>query len=1480
VEKLGKVRRLRVPVRGLDRHPHLARQWVDQLQQRPGVKATANPLTGRILIEFASHLVEAGEVLAEVAELDAALCPLPGEDAPSHPLDPSPLRRSALRTAGAALGLSFIVARKLLGSPIPLDLRRNALRTAGLLGLVQSFPAIRHFLQRKLGNSGADMVLYAPMLCSLALSDGLLGLVLTAAEASVMLREVTARRQAWNLYEERLGEAPSVHAGAVIRIESGQRLPAAAQIVEGQGSTLAPGGEVVAVKPQDRVAAGSRLQGGPFVVELLGHRSRELPERPPATPTLTERYAEKLNLVSLACAGASLLVTRSPWRALESMLLVNPRPALVGAEMANIAADLRVTRSGLVVVGTRARRHVDRADVLVLECLRMLMDGYRLRGIISLRGHEPEAILAHAAGISLACGSPWGNVLPAAQASQAEHGHFENGLASARIGGQLYHLRIPPAELAERWTGRRIEPTEIPLLLEQGRQRIGVLLLRVQIPPGLQRLREMCQKHRIRIMVLSHDRTETERRLAERAQLEMHPGKDRVGLIRELQGQGLKVAYVTDHLACAESFWAADLAIGISQGRGSRFPGRADFLAPDLGGVADFLEAGVRRRRGAQQAIGFSVLANMAGIYRGLRSEVGLQSASAGVYWASLASLANVLWNLRGGRRRSAVSALWNDPRPDRWGRRTPEAVLKACSTRFEGLASAEAHQRRQGQFRQRRHSALIGSLMSQLSTPMSGILTAAGFVALLAEAPVDFLFIVGTLGLNVVIGVWQETSTSRAQESLRELSSPSALAWRDGAVREVEAREIVVGDVIQLQPGVRVAGDARVLDSSGLELDEASLTGESLPVRKLVDSGFDGQRVVLAGSDVVAGTGRAVVFGVGRSSRLGATMAAMQLDPGHDSPLGKKMSQLFSGYMPLAVAGGALVALSGMARLGLSSMPLVTGATIALAAIPEGLPLLSGVGEATVARRLRKQGALVRKLSSVEALGRVTVACTDKTGTLTEGRFRLMETRGEELPQLLRAAALACPTRSELIHPIDRAILDAAAANGLSRELEVERGWQLPFSSSRGFHVTWVEGCLYAKGAPERLLAYCPLSSEERSMWLHQAEQMAGQGLRVLLVAWAPMSQRPDNGLEAVFKVAGLLGMRDPLRSSAPEAARQCREAGIRLLILTGDHPATARAIAAELGQQVGADQVLTAAELSDMSDAQVDAALKAARIVARATPLDKLRIIESLQRQGEVVSMTGDGVNDAPALRLADVGVAMGRSGTQAARQAADVLLQEDDFATLVNALIEGRFFWRNMRRSLGLLLGGNLGELSLVVVASMVFFHAPLTTRQILAVNLITDALPALSVLLQPPRARQLSQLAREGQDTWDSSLRSSVIRRAMATSLPALASYGIVWTRSGDLTAARTQAFLSIVGTQLAQTLDAGRVEGTLSGSVLAASATSLAGLGAAMVIPGIRTVLQLSPLPGVNLGLCVASSLAAVFLNRAATVAPSVPGVAY
>jgi magnesium-transporting ATPase (P-type) len=460
---------------------------------------------------------------------------------------------------------------------------------------------------------------------------------------------------------------------------------------------------------------------------------------------------------------------------------------------------------------------------------------------------------------------------------------------------------------------------------------------------------------------------------------------------------------------------------------------------------------------------------------------------------------------------------------------------------------------------------------------------------------------------------------------------------------------------------------------------------------------------------------------------------------------------------------------------------------------------------------------------------------------------------------------------------PTDVAVLEAAERAGVAHGLE-RRGGESPFDSVRGFHATQVGGRLCVKGAAEILAERCtrvrrtdgrdqPIDAAGRRRLLERGEALARQGLRVLMVAEGDPDTSPVDPQR--LAALGFVGISDPLRPHAAEAVQRCRDAGVRVIMLTGDHPATALAIAEQAGLDAVPERLLTGAEIGSLADDTLGERLGRASVIARTSPLDKLRIVEILQARHHVVAMTGDGVNDAPALRLADVGVAMGRGGTQVAREAADLVLADDNVSTLAEALVEGRGFWQSLRRSLGLLFGGNAGEVGLMAAAAVAGMRSPLTTRQVLTVNLLTDVLPAMSVAMQPPDHRDLAQLAREGGAALDTRLRDDIVRRGIATGLPSFAAYLLAGRRS-TLAEARSVAFASVVTTQLIQTVDLGWSEGRLSPTVIGAMLGSLGIVASAVGVPGLRTALGFGALSPAGIMLAAGASAAAVPIARLLT----------
>lgn len=1490
--------RARITVRGLDRDPQLAKRVVEHLERREGVSAHINQLTGRVLVEFTEHEADLDDLISEVAGLE--LPELPGEDRPSHPLDSGPLFQSATRMIGATLGLSLLTGRRLFGADLALPGAASATQIATIISLVQSIPPIRYGLRRLFGRTLADLIINVPAIITLTVSGNPLGLTLVASESLRLLTEVVARRQSWQRYEEYEANALSAQPDAVIRAEAGERIPLPGYVIEGTGTAIGRDGMPLAVMPETIVPSGAKLFGGPFSLTLRAEKAFETftpaPRPAPIRPSLYERYIKVLGPISLLYAVGTAIWTRSLTRTLAALLLVNPRTAAIGLDSADLGASARVLRAGMTVVGTRKGRPIRLPDVVLLDGTRLLTDGLEVLSVLTLTTERESAeLLAIMAGISLAAGSPWGNVFRATGATHATEGAFDGKKASASISqvphtlGPLEDWRAYPQATRLRQRGNYV----LALRNEQNGEVLALLALRPRLATGVTELVQTCQRRGVALHVLASGDQLAVQMVAHRAAITVVENDNAVQAIREEQRSGLAIAFISDNAGASAAFDACDLAIGLTNDR-YRLSARADVVAPDLEAIAAIVDAGGRRNTTIRDSVGFSILSNIFGLFWGVRGMPGVEQASRAVYITALSSVADGWLRLRGGERPYAISARFVDPHPELWGQRSVAETLRLLQTSEQGLSGQQAAQRQAGVTLQRHQHPIWSAFLEQIRSPLVGILGAGAILSLFLGAVGDVTIISTTILANIAVGVWQEYKANRVSEALQHISSPTAQVLRNGQLKTIAARNVVVGDILELTTGERVAADARVIAAQGLEVDEAALTGESLPVAKSATSEQDMGRIVLEGSDVTSGTARAVVVAVGQQTRLGATVASLAVDEQEQNPLGVRLGRLLRLILPISIGGGGLVIAAGLLRRQPLAAIVTIGASLALTGIPEGLPLLSRVSEAGVARRLASHQAVVRRLSAVEALGRVEVACTDKTGTLTEGKLSVsvvadsqqqQPLHGElaaSLHHVLLTAALASPhpdAPDATAHPTDVAVIEAARQAGMNEILHQQHEAELSFDPVRSFHATVVQGRLCLKGAPEALIGRCMqvnvhgkqqhLNDETRTALLERSHQLASQGLRVLMVAEGAATTALDQPRN--LTALGFVGISDPLRATVPNAVKRCHEAGVRVVMITGDHPATARAI----GRQAGlldhdARAILTGHELAELHNGDLDQRLEHVTVIARATPLDKLRIIESLQRTGHTVAMTGDGVNDAPALRLANVGVAMGQGGTEVARQTADVVLINDDFSSLVEALVEGRSFWRNIRRALGLLLGGNLGELGLVVGASLIGFGSPLTTSQILAMNAITDILPATAVALQQPEHRSLAGLHREGAVALDKPLRNDIIRRGLATSLPSLAAFCLMLA-SGASAQARSVAYASVIATQLAQTLDSGRYEGGLTPTVLAAVLGSLAILAATFAIPIVRNFLSLVIPSPFGWLIIAAASITGVLLSRVLTM---------
>jgi len=1492
------VQRARIAVRGLDRDSHLARVILRELEKYPTVRAQAMPLTGHVLVEYEPAATPLEDLVARIAELE--LPPLPDEKRPGHPLDPAPLTQAVVRSVGSALGLSYIALQRLRaidGSPQAV---RTAATVSAVIGLMRSFPLLREELRRICGPNTADALFSLASIVSLAAARSPLGLTVMGVEAYVLLRQVLSQRQSWQRYEDHHSTGPELYPGSVVQLQAGDRVPMRARVIQGTGTAIHRDGLPVSIGSGREVPAGAQLAGGPFTMQLSESKPFvPAPRVLSRVPKLFQMYLRYLGPATCLYAGTVAATTRSLAQTFNALLLVNPRTALGGTEAANLDASTRVTRAGVVVVGSRTDAVIQCPHLMLLDGTRILTDGLELSRVVALEeeGEGPQW-LSLAAAVATAAGSPWGRAFNSTAHETAEEGSFDGKVAAAVVGGHGYSLGSLDELRRDREADRLRNRGEYVLrLCEQSGRALALISLRPKLTTGVRELVETCKTHGVRLGIVPGGDVSALQAIAHQAGMPLVVSADSKDLIDKAHRRGALVAFVSDSADAAEAFAAADLAIGIASGRRS-FPARVDLLSPNLGGLAAIIEAGVRHDAAARDAVLLSAASNLFGAGWGWIARPGIEKASIPVYLGILSAVSDGLMRMAGGGHSRAALAYLIDPHPERWGLQSVDEVLQALHSGEDGLSTQEARQRRRTTLPKVRRQETLRIIWEQFRYPTTGMLAGAAGLSLVLGRSFDFAIITATIGVNVAVGTWQERQASQAAELLKRMGSATARVLRDGELKTLPATELVPGDMLLLDAGDRVAADARLITADNLQVDEAALTGEWYPITKSAENGSPDNRVVQEGSDIVVGTGRAVVVAVGKQTRMGTMAAAMELDEAEQSPLGARLSKLLWQSLPLTTAASAVVVASGLLRRRPLMPQLVIGASMALAAVPEGLPMLAGMGQGGVARRLARRNALVRRLTAVEALGRVDVACVDKTGTLTEGRLSLSlvaDTQSDaplpgELPpplaEVLLTAAFASPhpeASGAAAHPTDVAVMQAAEAASLGERLRAHRGSEEPFDPVKGFHVTSINGKLCLKGAPETLLPRCgrlrvdgqdrPLDDAGRKHLRQRGQEYAQRGLRVLMVAEGASEQALDDPQD--LTALGYLGIRDPLRATVRESVDRCHAAGVRVMMITGDHPATARSIASEAGLQVEAQSLFTGSELSELDDEQLDQRMEHAVVVARATPLDKLRIIESLQRRGHAVAMTGDGVNDAPALRLADVGVAMGRGGTEVARQAADLVLTDDDFATLVEALVEGRSFWQNMRRALGLLLGGNLGELGLIAGASVLGDASPLNAPQILIVNLITDALPALAVVLQHPEHHDLSELAREGVTSLDEALLQDVVRRALLTAGPSLIAF-LIAARRGNAAQANTIAFASIVGNQLAQTLEAGQYENRLSKPVLHAVVGSTAMLGSVLLIGPLRTALGLTLPNLLSCGLIGTSAITAAALSRAIPAVGSQP----
>lgn len=771
-----------------------------------------------------------------------------------------------------------------------------------------------------------------------------------------------------------------------------------------------------------------------------------------------------------------------------------------------------------------------------------------------------------------------------------------------------------------------------------------------------------------------------------------------------------------------------------------------------------------------------------------------------------------------------------------------------------QGLTAAQVQERLsaygENKLKEKKKKTNLQRFFDQFKDVMILILIAAAIVsfgiACVEGDPMEFfepVLILLIVILNAVMGMMQESKAEKALDALKNMSAPRARVIRDGTEKMIDASELVPGDIIRLEAGDFIPADARLLKSVSLKSEESALTGESVPSEKDAQAVVDekaplGDRtnMVFSGCSITYGTATAVVTATGMDTEMGKIANLLEGADDGQTPLQKKLAQLGKYLGILALAACAVIFVVGLAN-GIPAMEIfMTSVSLAVSAIPEGLPAIVTIVLSIGVQRMVKKNALIRRLPAVETLGSASVICSDKTGTLTQNRMTLTKVyldgadsledvsseNSEAAKRLIRYGALCCDgsvifkedgTEQHIGDPTETSIIVAAHKNGMEQEQlnrQYPRLAEIPFDSDRKLmtSVNQIDGknIVIVKGAFDMMTSRCVAGDIAAAQRMN--ELMSKDALRVLAIGYKEIDTVPENPtseeLENGLTLMGLVGMIDPPRPEAKAAVATCRKAGIKPVMITGDHVVTASAIAKELGILKEGDKAITGAELDAMTDEQLDKEVENISVYARVSPENKIRIVKAWQRKGQVVSMTGDGVNDAPALKAADIGCAMGITGTDVAKGAADMTLTDDNFATIVDAVREGRGIYANIRKVVGFLLGTNIGEVITVFAAMLLWHKTPLLSMQLLWINLVTDSLPAIALGMEAVESDVMDRKPKpKDEGIFAHGLGLRVVLQGLMFAILTLIGFLVGENVTGTLEGGQTMAFMVLSLCQLAQ-----------------------------------------------------------------------------
>lgn len=1370
-----------------------------------------NADTQRVLFAFESGAY-GPEALCQVLEAAEAEVEATGGFSQTREHYPADLDETARRLVEAladAAGLTLGLTLRL--SPLPtLPFSGNGV---ALLALLRGVPQLRRKLEARLGQERAHVVLNLLSSLSLGVAQRPLSSLVELLYKAALFQEVRLQREVW---------------------------------LRREGELCRP--------PDALLTGGARPQSRPL----------PLPKGP------LEAYADRAVFVSLGGFALSFLTTRSFQRAAAALFGGLPRPARLGREMFSAALSNALGARGVVVLNRAALRRLDRIDCLVLHGDLVSRRHFVLGALRSDDAEQMGELRSRASVL-------FNPKRPLETATEGLWQLLPWGLSSASVSVDL-----------RDHAASRLAGGALLLSLERAARVVAIVEVEVMALTGVEELISAAHAAEMRVVIAEA----SDEALADLNADEVLPsGESLESGLRRLQLDGYGVCLVGD--AGASDFAAADCGIGLC--RPDRpTPWAADLVVgDDLSDVEFLIAACAAARRLSKRCVNIALGAATLGAVTSAGGLLPLthRRVMFVVNMATLAAFATAQRSAASLTRRAAPAP--RDPTP--WHALDARGVRVRMGCGESGLSREQVARRASAQSSglARPLTGLGDAITDELFNPLAPLLAAGAALSVLVGSLSDGVVLGGVAGLNAVLGGGQRFLTERRIGRLAHSAPGRVRVRRGGAELSIREDELVVGDLVLLAAEDTVPADCRVVESEALEVDASSLTGESLPVGKSEPASFevpvaDRTNMIYAGTTIASGRAVAVVVPAGSdtAARLGFAVGGASRAAGGVEQRLRALMELTSPVAAVACLG---VVLGGLVR-GRKLGDLVgSGVSLAVASVPEGLPVLATAAQLASAGRLARKQAWVRNPRSIEALGRVNVICVDKTGTLTRGQLELSEVDAgdgrrsvvalESAERLTVAAALRATSHrgGRALAPSDEALRRAAARLLISPEASCE-GFQpvgeVEFTSRRKFHATLATrttgGWLSVKGAPEVVLGRCtqqpdgsPMSALQADRWLARAHSMADRGLRVLAIAErsVPELQSVSPDTVEALRLNGLVGFSDPVRPSARAAVAGIGAAGVSTVMITGDHVSTARSVAAEVGL-LGVRGILTGADLASMSDDDLDSKVARTAVFARVTPAQKVRVLRSFQRTGRVVAMMGDGTNDAPAIRLADCGIAVGEHATAAARAAADVLLVDGRIETLVEGVIEGRAMWASVRDAVSVLVGGNFGEIAFALGVGLLEGRTPLNARQLLLVNLLTDVAPATAIAIRPPSRqtqRELAQLSPE--QTLGEPLDRAIALRAMATAIGA----GSAWTvarLTGGEARARTVALAALVGSQLGQTLRFGG----LSRPVLVTSVLSAGALIGVIQTPGLSHFFGCRPLGPLAWGTALSSSLLATSVS--------------